>query len=130
MIYTWHQRLSAFNVHPFLIDYIKLKLLAKCGFFAGKYDDRRLRKVKWIWHVLFLNINSDLVHLKLTVTLLFKHNHIINLILVWSWLFHKTWLASAIWFYGNFHTRHEELNTKFWNVELCLNKMQIKEIML
>jgi len=26
MIYTWHQRLSAFNVHPFVIDYIKLKL--------------------------------------------------------------------------------------------------------
>jgi len=48
MIYTWYQRLSAFHVHPFVINYLKLNLSDHMHFFAGNYDDRRLRKVERI----------------------------------------------------------------------------------
>ena len=46
MMYTWYQRLSAFHINSFVIDYIKLKLNLSddVQFFAGEYDDRRLRK--------------------------------------------------------------------------------------
>ena len=46
MSYTLYQRLYAFHVHRFVINYIKINLYDHVHFFAGKYDDRHLQKVE------------------------------------------------------------------------------------